>query len=145
MGNKISIQVDQKSLDKLKENIEKLPWYFREEQTRKIRRKAAKKIIDAAKVQVEINQTLDTGRLRDSIAVIARLSKGEDIYVGPRYSGTRQARHAHLIEFGFRHAKSGRFVPPRPFMRPAYDLNRQVVVDAMLKETERILKKINNK
>lgn len=145
MANNIDMKVDKASLAKLQENINKIPWYFREEKTRKIRRKGAKKVIDAAKIQVEINQTVDTFRLRDSIQVINKISKGEDIYVGPTYAGRKMARHAHLIEFGFRHHKSGRFVPPKPFMRPAYELTRQRVVDEMLRETEKLLKKINMK
>ena len=142
MANSVHIEVDKASMDKVKENIAKIPWYFREEQTRKIRMKAAREVVNAAKIQVEINQTVDTYRLRDSIAVINKISKGSDIYVGPRYSGTRQARHAHLIEFGFRHHKSGKFIAPKPFMRRAYETTKDRVVAAMLKETEKILKKI---
>ena len=34
--------------------------------------------------------------------------------------GDRRLRHGHLVEFGFRH-KSGKQVPARPWLRPAFD------------------------
>lgn len=30
-------------------------------------------------------------------------------------------RHGHLVEFGFRHWKTGQMIPAQPFMRPALD------------------------
>jgi hypothetical protein len=30
-------------------------------------------------------------------------------------------RHSHLIEFGFNHARSGKKIPPMPYLRPAFD------------------------
>lgn len=42
----------------------------------------------------------------------------------------------HLLEFGFTH-RSGKYVGPRPFMRPAYDL----LTPKMLEDIKRIIEK----
>lgn len=42
----------------------------------------------------------------------------------------------HLVEFGFTH-RSGKYVGPRPFMRPAYDL----LTPKMLEDIKRIIEK----
>ncbi len=42
----------------------------------------------------------------------------------------------HLLEFGFTH-RSGKYVGPRPFMRPAYDL----LTPRMLEDIKRIIEK----
>jgi len=42
----------------------------------------------------------------------------------------------HLLEFGFTH-RNGKYVGPRPFMRPAYDL----LTPKMLEDIKRIIEK----
>jgi len=42
----------------------------------------------------------------------------------------------HLLEFGFTH-RSGKYIGPRPFMRPAYDL----LTPKMLEDIKRIIEK----
>lgn len=42
----------------------------------------------------------------------------------------------HLLEFGFTH-RSGKYVGPRPFMRPAYD----ILTPKMLEDIKSIIKK----
>lgn len=82
----------------------------------------------------------------DSIAVSTKLVKAQAkeargsakesrhlmlMYVGPKEP------HAHLVEFGTgprHHKSSGKFVgsmPPSPFMRPAWDANKQGVLDSL--------------
>jgi HK97 gp10 family phage protein len=98
-----------------------------------------------------------TGRLRDGVNVSHKLNKsqageapreGKDVlhmYVGSN------SPHAHLVEFGTgpRHHKSGKYVgsmPPNPWMRPAWDGNRQAVLDglaaALRAEIEKTLARI---
>lgn len=89
-----------------------------------------------------------TGNLRDSVTISYKLNpsqakeagrEGPDVahmYVGAG------SPHAHLVEFGTaaRHHKSGKFVgvmPPNPWMRPAWDDNRDAVL-AGLTEALRI-------
>lgn len=88
----------------------------------------------------------DTGKLAENIGVSSKLTKSQareargttsrdvqTLYVGPQWAS------AHLVEFGTgpRHHKSGKFVgvmPPQPFMRPAWDQNRQQVLDTLTDE-----------
>lgn len=84
------------------------------------------------------------GYLKASIGISSKLTKRQArearsfglsrdvaiMYVGP------SAPHAHLVEFGTgpRHKKNGQFVgamPPDPFMRPAWDQNRDTVLDRL--------------
>jgi HK97 gp10 family phage protein len=84
----------------------------------------------------------DTGRLAANIGVSSKLTRRQAkqargtardtqlMYVGPQWPS------AHLVEFGTgpRFHKSGKFVgamPPQPFMRPAWDANRQQVLDRL--------------
>lgn len=55
------------------------------------------------------------------------------VYVGPDMEAPGSAQHAHLVEFGSgpRYHESGKFVgqmPAQPFMRPAFDATKGVVV-----------------
>ena len=51
------------------------------------------------------------------------------------YSNTK-GKLTHLLEFGFTH-RSGKYVGPRPFMRPAYDL----LTPKMLEDIKSIIEK----
>jgi hypothetical protein len=51
------------------------------------------------------------------------------------YSNTK-GRLTHLLEFGFTH-KSGKYVGPRPFMRPAFD----ILTPKMIEEVKSIIEK----
>lgn len=55
--------------------------------------------------------------------------KGQPVYEDP-------ANIAHLVEFGHAGPHSA---PPHPFIRPAWDANRQKVFDVMRQEAERLL------
>lgn len=83
-----------------------------------------------------------TGNLRDSVTISHKLTPsqaagaprdGKDVqhmYVGA------SAPHAHLVEFGTgpRFHKSGKYVgemPPNPWMRPAWDDNRDEVLNRL--------------
>lgn len=50
-------------------------------------------------------------------------------------SSQKKGRLVHLIELGFKH-RSGKHVPARPFMRPAYD----TFTPEMLEDIKRIIK-----
>ncbi len=80
-----------------------------------------------------------TGNLRDSVTISHKLKPSqaagaprEGKHVLHMYVGA-SAPHAHLVEFGTgpRFHKSGKFVgvmPPNPWMRPAWDGNRDAVL-----------------
>ena len=48
----------------------------------------------------------------------------------------KKGKLTHLLEFGFTH-RSGKYVGPRPFMRPAYDL----LTPKMIEDIKRIIEK----
>jgi hypothetical protein len=48
----------------------------------------------------------------------------------------KKGKLTHLLEFGFTH-RSGKYIGPRPFMRPAYDL----ITHKMLEDIKRIIEK----
>lgn len=54
----------------------------------------------------------DTGELRDSIHVVSEAD-------GLRHHVFATARHSEPVEFGYVHYRSGRFIPPRAYMRKA--------------------------
>lgn len=91
----------------------------------------------------------DRGQLADSIAISTKLTKSqakEARALFARGSLSRNAMimhvgasglpHAHLMEFGTgpRYHKSGKYVgqvSPQPFMRPAWDANRNKVLEIL--------------
>ena len=79
--------------------------------------------------------------ISDSITVSKKLVKAqakdarEGRHIALMYVGPKEP-HAHLVEFGSgpRYHKSGKYVgimPPSPFMRPAWDANKQGVLDSL--------------
>ncbi|AUR04248.1 phage protein, HK97 gp10 family [Phaeobacter inhibens] len=86
------------------------------------------------------------------IAVTSKLARGQKgrarrdqgrskiaMYVGPVQQDGSHAPHAHLIEFGTgdRYHESGKYVGAvmaDPFMRPAWDANRERVLEILKRE-----------
>lgn len=95
----------------------------------------------------------DKGDLAAHIGVSSKLTRnqaremrgqtGRDVqfmYVGPQWAS------AHLVEFGTgpRFKKNGQFVgamPPQPFMRPAWDQNRDAVLARLTEDIRAELEK----
>lgn len=44
--------------------------------------------------------------------------------------------HGHLVEFGFNHVRSGRRIPARPWLRPAFDLHANGFVSTFRKNLQ---------
>lgn len=76
---------------------------------------AAERIADDARERVPVR----TGKLRDAIHT-ERRAPGEHAVV----AGNTSAFYGHIIEFG------GARTPPRPFLIPALESNREQAVDA---------------
>jgi HK97 gp10 family phage protein len=124
----------------LMEAFEELPKSVGDQVLRAAARKALKPVETSAKSYVP----KDEGRLERSIGISTQLSKRQKrlnpkkgdvvVYVGPRY---KAGAHGHLVEFGtgprFQKA-TGKYVgimPARPFMRPAWDANKDRVLETM--------------
>lgn len=88
---------------------------------------------------------VDSGNLKNSIQFFKPKSKNY-LVVGPKYSkgmkgfkrvgGKSMAsggNHANLVEYGFTH-KGGKVIPPKPFMRPAFDQNKEAILNMMEKK-----------
>ena len=85
---------------------------------------AAAPVIEAARDNVAVA----SGRLRDSLAITTKLSKRQRAKHRKQseaevFAGTAALPHAHLIEFGTKHHG------PQPFMRPAWDANKEKVLE----------------
>ena len=63
-------------------------------------------------------------------------SKGSGINKTIAIFSSEKGKLTHLLEFGFTH-RSGKYVGPRPFMRPAYDL----LTPKMLEDIKSIIEK----
>ncbi len=105
-------------LKELERALEGLPKATAKATLRVALKKAAQPVADAAASMAPVR----TGRLSESISVRTQLSKRQRrgrkergavvLHIGAE---TPRAPHAHLVEFGTR------FMPARPFLRPAWD------------------------
>jgi HK97 gp10 family phage protein len=102
---------------------------------RRALRAAAVPIIEAAQSRVPV----DTGEMKIGISVQstakrAKKRKDADATVFIGVAG-KHASLAHLVEFGTAsHGKSGGPLPPRPFMRPAWDSKGAEAFDVFRRE-----------
>lgn len=122
------LRVDFEGLKGINEALEDLPKATSKNIARRVLKEEGKPIAEAARGFVEV----DSGALRDSIAVSTKLVKSQrrkhkkespddiEVYVGP---GADPA--AHLQEFG-----SSKH-PGKPFMRPAWDGARAGMLERM--------------
>lgn len=103
-------------------------------------------MVKAAKPLADIAQSRApklTGKLEQSIIVGARLNGRQtalhrrmfrddrssvELFVGPSYLRGGGGRHGHLLEFGTVNQ------PPQPFMRPAWDQDKNAMLDRLSKE-----------
>lgn len=96
------------------------------------------------------NVPVDTGNLKKNI-IVKRLPKGESRLTSEHIvtvrkgkltkkqqaTGLKDAYYGTFVEFGT--AK----MPARPYLRPAYDRNKELAVDAVKDRIEKRLKKAN--
>jgi HK97 gp10 family phage protein len=122
-------------------------------------KKAAAPIAEAAKENVPV----DEGRLKESISVNTRLVKSQqpggfrdrtavNVHVG---ADAKNGPHAHLVEFGTKprfHKKSGKYVgmaPAQPFLRPAWDANKEkalkIFAEQVWHELVKVARRMANK
>lgn len=142
--NKVEL-IGLKDLEKLM--LETLPAETSRKVTLQAMRDAAKPMVEGAKAKAKrgqsdaLSESIGTKTLTARAALNSKYPPFASLSLGPR-SGVMTAwakylahygrgikakeigriRHGHLVEFGFRH-KSGKHVPPRPFLRPAFDIH----------------------
>jgi HK97 gp10 family phage protein len=99
--------------------------------------RAAKPIVETARALAPDDPD-HPGSLKKSIGVKRWSgSKWAGVVIGPRWP---EGAHGHLVEFGTGpryHKTTGKYVgimPPKPFMRPAWDLHRSAALDVMRSE-----------
>lgn len=117
-----------KSLSRISELIEEYSNEVKEESIARLD-KTADEIIDYIRSNAPKGKS--NGHLADSF-VKTEIGSGVDkvIYISSKTKG----RLVHLIELGFKH-RSGKHVPAKPFMRPAYDK----FTPAMLEDIRKII------
>lgn len=114
-------------------------------------RQAAKPVVDKMKANARgiKNDKYATGRLKESISLMAYRKAKNFVFVGPQYykkydkDGNPKnvtAPHAHLVEFGFV-TKKGNKIPGNPFVKKTYNQTRYTVLAALQKEVIKLTKK----
>lgn len=114
-------------------------------------RKAAKFIQEAAKRKAPLGPT---GNLRDSIKVSVRTKQKGRIMWAEVWIDARIAPHAHIVERGtverfhksrgWGSGKRGRYtgrMPAKPFLRPAFDQNRELALSVYTRAFREALEK----
>ncbi len=105
-------------------------------------KKAAQPVLDSARAKVPVGSGTYRGRprphLRDSLDVQPTLSRRQrskrtvqgdvELFIGPKVGIGQGGRHGHLVEFGTYKMAA------RPFLRPAWDENKNKVLDIFSKE-----------
>lgn len=142
------IRMELHGAKRLEAALRELPKRIGKGALRRALMKAAEPVAEDARQRVAVR----TGKVRDSIQVSTKLSKRQRrrMKVNPgdvfAFVGAGPSRRAHLIEFGTgprQHRKSGvdatgrsrtpgkptGQVRPEPFMRPAWDANKEQVLD----------------
>lgn len=115
---------------------------------KKVKRRAFKKslgeIEQVAKQLVPVGtggNRQDSKRLKDGFKIRTRTKKG--FLIGELINNRP---HAHLKELGFFHTghkplkKVGKYVPPKPFLRPATDQKAERAIEIFAEEVEKMLK-----
>ena len=127
-----------KGLDRLKENLKRLPDEIQRKVVRTANRKGAKIMLDQAKSLAPI----DTGALRDGLTTrvgrsIKKLIFTNLVGVTDNKFMPRSPRdlpptiYSKMVEYG--HKKpDGSKVPPDPFMRNTFDLSGDMAISAVV-------------
>lgn len=130
MNVKIQIEGD-KALDDI---FRRMPGVFQERVMQNAHARSARHVVNKAKLLAPEGPT---GNLVDSIGVVRVSQKrvgGGAVIVGPRRRGKYKGYAGHLVEFGTRMRYTRRsgayrgFMKPRPFMRPAWEQTRPIVL-----------------
>jgi HK97 gp10 family phage protein len=136
------LEMEVHGFKELYEKLEQLPERLAVKVLAKAARKAFKPVLNDARGMVP----QDTGALRDSLRITVRKGRGnEPMRVGLRIGAAKggnadaalpPARRWHFIELGTATQA------PHPFLRPALDRNKQVILETLKTEIAQHLSKI---
>lgn len=122
------ITVKVEGLSELQASLRELPDATAKSVIRRVLKKRGEPIAERARSLVPVDQ----GDLRDSITVTTRLSRRQRAKhrkIGPddieMFVGAGPLPQAHLQEFGTEHSS------PQPFMRPAWDAEKDGVLEGI--------------
>lgn len=91
---------------------------------------------------------VDTGQLKESLAMMKFKGDPNSIYIGARYYSrvniegenvSKIGPHAHLVEFGFI-SRSGKRVEGKPFVKPTFTATKAASEMAVIKAIEKFQK-----
>lgn len=129
-----SVEINQQELNEILNALQNLAKKIEYVDAIKALKAAAEPILDAAIGKAPVGET---GRLADSLKIVTgkrnrRNRKGAGPFVQVKADGWI-AGYAHLVEYGHVIAKKTflgfrkifGYVPPKPFMRPAFDENSE--------------------
>lgn len=85
-------------------------------------RRVGQSVVNRAKQNLVANGSYKSGTLHDSI--YAKLANG-GLEIGA------EAHYGSHVEYGFRHYKSGKFVPAKPYLRPAIQSETHNMADGL--------------
>lgn len=117
-------------------------------QARAARVRALKPVVDDAKQNLAVNGSVITGKLRRALGTGEK--DRNTTAAGPR-RGKEHTNVAHLVEFGTApHAQPRRGImhpgaKPYPFMRPAFERNKELVIQNLGKELVGVIEKAANR
>lgn len=129
-------------MEELEDNIDKVKQQLTADQIEPVLLQGASVFAQAA-----INNAPQgpTGNLKHGI-IAKTLERNNSDQPAPAIAAIdyRIAPHAHLVENGhFQTEKKGgpasRFVPPHPFFRPAYDTNKEAVLEAITEDLKTMI------
>lgn len=128
----IQIEVKIEGMKEVENALNQLPKAAGKSALRTALRKAAKPIAPAAKAYAPVR----SGKLKDSIKIMTTVKKSQQGEVKdpklPHVFVGSTAPHAHLVEFGHAIVRNGEIVgqaSPHAFLRPAWDENKNTVLE----------------
>ena len=133
-------------MDGFKE-VQKALWTLDKAVGRSVLRSAIKKAGQPVLDSAQANAPVLTGDLKASIAFKSALTKRQrifspkmkdevELFIGPTHP---KGRHGHLLEFGTSK------MPAQPFLRPAWDANKDHVLNTLEKEIWNAIERVQKR
>lgn len=129
----MELQLEAKGLPELRKLLDSIP----AEVEKKVIESATRSTANQMRKLMQAKTPVRTGALRDSLKVSMPKNRETGIRRAIIFA---QRFYARFIELGFVH-KSGRHIPAKPFMRPAFDEIEPQYIDLIIAGIRKSLKK----